>query len=608
MLAEDTPEELSLSDFQAEADPTPALVGARDRNFGRYRLKYQIASGGMASVFLAGAAGAAGFEKPVAIKRMHPHLARRKEYVEMFLDEARITSRINHPNVCQVFDFGETEGAYYMALEYLVGEPLTTILAHVQKRGTYQFAPWRAIAARVCVAMCEGLHAAHELRDSDGQRLDVVHRDVSPSNVIVTFDGGVKVVDFGVAKARGRLHQTTTGTLKGKFSYMAPEQVGGRGVDARSDIWSIGVCLWEMLTCKRLFRRASEMETLIAVGQGDIPNPSDLVPEIPPELAAIALRALDRNPDGRYANAREMARDLDRWIQRQSEPAGMADVADFLAENLTKEHNSKALFVQTAMVDKGGPAAQRMSAAATRLFDGGTPSGTPSMETETIPPFSESNSHTRPIHQEESTGSIAGASPPPAPQNAPLLLGIAGMLLVALVAAISGVFVAVGGGEEGAIAVIPTEQKRITPRAAAEPDETEATPEIEEPRAQVTTAEEVERARQEGRAEARREIEEENRARAAAERQEREAERERRAASSMTKRPATMQAPPTATGTLMVTGVPGGTVLVDGSRRGETLRPITGIPVGSHTITVRRNGQTRTKRTRVRASGTTVVS
>ncbi len=608
MLAEDTPEELSLSDFQADADPTPALVGERDRNFGRYRLKYQIASGGMASVFLAGAAGAAGFEKPVAIKRMHPHLARRKEYVEMFLDEARITSRINHPNVCQVFDFGETDGAYYMALEYLVGEPLTTILAHVQKRGSFQSGPWRAIAARICVAMCEGLHAAHELRDSDGERLDVVHRDVSPSNIIVTFDGGVKVVDFGVAKARGRLHQTTTGTLKGKFSYMAPEQVGGRGVDARSDIWSVGVCLWEMLTCKRLFRRGSEMETLIAVGQGEIPDPSELVPEIPPELAAIALRALNRNPDERYANAREMARNLDRWIQGQSEPAGMADVADFLTENLTKEQNSKALFVQTAMVNKASPASGPMAAAATRLFGGGTPSGTPAMETGTIPPFSESNSYTRPVHHEESTGSVAGAAHPQGHQNTPLLLGITGVLLVALFAAITGVYVAVGGGEEDAIGIVPSDQKRITPRAATEPEEANPAPGVEEPRARATTAEDVERARQEGREEARRQFEEESRQRAAAERQQREADRERRAASSMTKRPTSMQGPPTATGTLMVTGVSGGTVLVDGTRRGRTIERITGIPAGSHTITVRRNGQTRTKRARIRADGTTVVS
>jgi len=576
-------EELSISEFEAEADATPALVEERERKFGRYRLKYQIASGGMASVFLAGAAGAAGFEKPVAIKRMHPHLARRKAYVDMFLDEAKITSRINHPNVCQVFDFGQTDGAYYMAMEYLVGEPLTTILAHVKRRTLYEAPQWQAIAARVCASVGEGLHAAHELRDNEGQPLDVVHRDVSPSNIIVTFDGGVKVVDFGVAKARGRIHQTTTGTLKGKFSYMAPEQVSGHAVDRRSDVWSVGVCLWEMMTCKRLFRRPSEMETLIAVGQGEIDHPSVVNPAVPESLATIALKALSRDPAARYESTRAMSRDLEAWLRTQEHPAGMADIADFLTSTLSREHSSKILFVQTAMHERS--AEVKVASQATRVLEG-TPSNVAP-----VPPFSESQSHTRPRApgEEPTTMREAGTNPF-------LLYGIAAVLLATLVAAIAGVVLALGGDDADEVVATPLPP---TPTPTAAPDVVEGETEDEaSAQAEVEAAEAAELLAQRAAlseaqgaelSAARARIEElerreAERERAAAERAEARAER----TTAQMSRPAMTSRPP---GTLFLTGG-GARVTIDGEPRGRT--PWRGeLAAGRHSVVIRKNGQSR---------------
>ena len=344
------PEISNPNDFESALEPTPAPVtDAREQHFGRYRLRYQIASGGMATVYLARAGGPAGFDKPVAIKRMHPHLARRPPFVQMFLDEARISSRVNHPNVCSVFDFGEVHGSYYMAMEYLVGEPLTVVLATLARTGEFDTPRWRALAARIVSDACEGLHAAHDLRDGEGRPMSVVHRDVSPSNLFVTFDGAVKVVDFGVAKAEGRLHQTTTGTLKGKFAYMAPEQVQGADVDRRADVWSLGVCLWEMLSCQRLFRRKTEMETMNAIIRDPIASPSELVEGVPEELSRITLRALSRDATKRHQSARELGRALASFLRKQDVPTGLPDLEEFMQRHLTREHTAKLEFVRTLM-------------------------------------------------------------------------------------------------------------------------------------------------------------------------------------------------------------------------------------------------------------------
>jgi serine/threonine-protein kinase len=235
-------------------EPSGAPRRAAPERIGRYELCFELASGGMASVYLARAEGSPGFEKLVALKRIHPHLADERGYVEMFLDEARIASRITHANVCSVFDFGESDGEYFIAMEYLVGEPLSRVQRRVVVNAEQRTSPLLpARMARIIADACEGLHAAHELRDASGESLNVVHRDVSADNLFITYDGAAQVVDFGIAHARQRLHQTEAGQVKGTFPYMAPEQMTAAVVDRRVDVWALGAVLWELLALRRLF-------------------------------------------------------------------------------------------------------------------------------------------------------------------------------------------------------------------------------------------------------------------------------------------------------------------------------------------------------------------
>jgi len=298
---------------------------------GRYRLCFELASGGMATVYLARMDGPHGFEKLVALKRVHPHLVSDRRYVEMFLDEARIASGITHANVCSVFDFGESGGEYYLAMEYLVGEPLARLFRRASASAEQRESPLLTLKmTRIIEEACEGLHAAHESRDASGQPLNVVHRDVSPRNLFITYSGVVQVVDFGIASARQRVHRTATGQLKGTMPYMAPEQVTGAGADRRLDIWSLGVVLWELLTLERLFRRETEAETMYAVLVGDIPLPSDRRADIPPELDTIVMKALERDPAKRWQTAREMGQALRAFASKQSVVVGAAELSNWM--------------------------------------------------------------------------------------------------------------------------------------------------------------------------------------------------------------------------------------------------------------------------------------
>lgn len=300
---------------------------------GRYELCFELASGGMASVYLARAGGAPGFQKLVALKRIHAHLAKEKEYVEMFLDEARIASRITHANVCSVFDFGEVNGEYFIAMEYLVGEPLSRVHRRVVANADERSSPLLpSRMARIIAQAAEGLHAAHELNDADGQSLNVVHRDVSAENLFVTYDGDTQVVDFGIAHARQRVHHTEAGQVKGTFPYMAPEQMTAAVVDRRVDVWALGAVLWELLTLRRLFLRDTDVNTMYAVLSGEIRPPSEHRSDVPPELDEIVLKALQRNPDERWQSAREMGKALRRFLAKQEELVGPAEIAEWMAE------------------------------------------------------------------------------------------------------------------------------------------------------------------------------------------------------------------------------------------------------------------------------------
>jgi serine/threonine-protein kinase len=274
---------------------------------GRYRVVGRLATGGMAEISIGALDGAEGFSKPVVIKRVLPRWARRKDFRTMFVDEARIVSGIRHPNVVSVLELGDDGDALYLVMEYLEGEPLHAVVRRFAESGV-RMSP--AVAAHVVAEACAGLHAAHEHADADGVPRGVVHRDVSPHNLFVSYDGTVRVIDFGIAKAENRETKTETGTIKGKFGYMAPEQVGGESVDRRTDLFALGVILWELLTGKRLFQRSNHLETVKATCFEPIARPQELDPSIPSPLERIVMRALERDRDERYQSAAEMRREL----------------------------------------------------------------------------------------------------------------------------------------------------------------------------------------------------------------------------------------------------------------------------------------------------------
>lgn len=322
----------------AQSPPRPAAsfrpaVPAPPERIGRYQLCFELASGGMANVYLARAQGSPGFQKLVALKRIHKHLAEERQYVEMFLDEAQIASRITHPNVCSVFDFGEAEGDYFIAMEYLLGEPLSRVHRRVLANADERNSPLLpARMARIIAQACEGLHAAHELRNAHDESLNVVHRDVSAENLFVTYDGTTQVVDFGIAHAKQRVHRTEAGQVKGTFPYMAPEQMTAAPVDRRVDVWALGAVLWELLTLRRLFLRDNDVNTMYAVLSSEIEPPSRYRSDIPPELDEIVLKALQRSPDERWQTARDMGKALRRALAHHHDLVGPAELAEWMAE------------------------------------------------------------------------------------------------------------------------------------------------------------------------------------------------------------------------------------------------------------------------------------
>jgi len=280
---------------------------------GRYELLVPIARGGMARVWAARLHGQRGFQKLVAIKTILPHLAEESEFERMFLDEARIASGVHHPNVCEIYELGEENRTLYLAMEWVSGDSFARVLRASGK--TEAIDP--RVAARVVADACAGLHAAHELTDDAGRALGVVHRDLSPHNVLLTADGVAKVADFGVAKALGQLHEATSaGQLKGKISYMAPEQVTGGAIDRRSDVFSLGCVLYEATTGVRPFRGDGDHQVMHAVLKGEFAAPSSVLRSYPQELERIVLRALAPQPILRYPTAERMRFALEEFLAR----------------------------------------------------------------------------------------------------------------------------------------------------------------------------------------------------------------------------------------------------------------------------------------------------
>lgn len=284
----------------ARASLTP--IGLPE-TLGRYDVLGRLGAGGMAEVLLGRQEGAAGFERFVAIKRLLPHFAEDSELATMFVDEGRVLARIRHPNVVTVEDLVDDGDTVFLVMEHLVGESLSNFSLALRARAL-RLPP--ALAAYVVAEAAAGLHAAHELRDEAGRSLRLVHRDVSPQNLFVTEQGEVKVLDFGIARHDDRLGITRTGHAPGKLAYMSPEQLSARGVDRRTDVFALGVVLFELLTERRLFRRESDIATIRAVCTGPIPDPRDLADGVPGGVAEACLRALSRAPDARFATALQL--------------------------------------------------------------------------------------------------------------------------------------------------------------------------------------------------------------------------------------------------------------------------------------------------------------
>jgi serine/threonine-protein kinase len=308
------------------------------QTIGRYQLLAHLASGGMAEIYLARQTGIGGFEKLVVVKKILPNLAREKVFVEMFLDEAVIAAQLNHPNVVQIYDLGQSGDDYYIAMEYLEGESL----GHLTSEGTRVRKPLPpGLAAGIVTQVCDGLAYAHAFEDDNGKPMGIVHRDISPHNIIVLFSGVVKVVDFGIAKAASKMHQTKVGTLKGKLAYMSPEQCMGSEVDARSDVFSLGVVLWELLTHRRLFKREVEPAMIRAIMDEPIPKVHDVRKDAPAALAAAADKALSKKPEDRYPGAAEMKADLQAYLRQESLEAGAEQIAGYAHEVLGKRARTK---------------------------------------------------------------------------------------------------------------------------------------------------------------------------------------------------------------------------------------------------------------------------
>ncbi len=300
-----------------------SLVGSR---IGRYDIISEIGSGGMASVYLARSAGRAGVRRLVAIKVMHPHLTQDDQFVDMFLDEARVASAIHHPNVVPIIDVGQEDDLIFLIMDYVEGDSLSNVeKVAVTLRRRIPL----GITLRICLDALAGLHAAHELVSPEGQHLKIIHRDVSPQNIVIGVDGSSRIVDFGIAKAESRNTHTQVGMIKGKLNFMAPEQLRSQPLDRRVDVFGMGVTLWEAITLRRLFAGANDFETASRILKGEYPSLLEFDPKLPAALDEVVRQSLLPDPDDRFATAEEFAEAIETRLKPHI--ASMRDVAAFIS-------------------------------------------------------------------------------------------------------------------------------------------------------------------------------------------------------------------------------------------------------------------------------------
>lgn len=364
---------------------------------GRYELLVPIAAGGMASVWAARMRGQRGFQKIVAIKRMRPELSGDPNFETMFLDEAGLVSRLKHPNLAEIMDLGEENDELYQVMEYVDGEPLNRLLRQCRSPIPVP------LAVRIAKEVCAGLHAAHELRDEDGNLVGLVHRDVSLQNILVTFNGVTKVIDFGVAKAVGNLQKTHVGQVKGKVPYMSPEQGIGDPIDRRTDVFALGIVLYQLTTGKHPFRGDNDLETLMHIcDKSPVAPASTLVPGLPPALDRIISKALEKEREDRFETMSEMLRALEMALPPDAQ-ASAEDLGRFMQQHLGERGEKRRQSIQEAgrAADAlNGPASEGKLSQPPPLPSTSTPSLSPSsarLSTRSAPPASAPTRPTDPL-------------------------------------------------------------------------------------------------------------------------------------------------------------------------------------------------------------------
>jgi len=331
------------------------VISDRGRILGKYQLIAEIARGGMGIVYLAMVQGPGGFNKLVVVKELKPEFVEEPAFLTMFLDEARLAARLNHPNIVQTNEVGSEGDRYFMAMDYLDGRGLDQVRRRTKVAG---FGLSVSMQLRVICDMLAGLEYAHNLTDFDGSPLNIVHRDVSPQNVFITFDGQVKLLDFGIAKTSDSMHETHAGVVKGKVAYMSPEQARGQKVDARADVFSAGVLLWEALTGKRMREGKNEQEKLWALVSADIPRASSVRPTVPPELDQICAQAMAQSRDDRYASAGAMQHDLERYLTATGTNVSAREVGGCVTELFREDRATTNGLIEAHVARARGGAAR----------------------------------------------------------------------------------------------------------------------------------------------------------------------------------------------------------------------------------------------------------
>lgn len=456
-------------------DPAGASTATLLQPYGQYVLVRKLAEGGMAEIFLAKLLGADGFERNVVLKRMLPSLSAIPDFVEMFRDEARLAAKLSHPHIVQIHELGFIDGCYYICMEYLAGEDFSTTLRLAGRRRQYVPLP---VVLRVLIDAARGLHFAHTFTNEQGQPLHVVHRDVSPSNLYVTYQGQVKVLDFGIAKAESRLVQTRTGVVKGKYIYMAPEQAQGKEVDPRADIFSLGVSLYEAVTHVRPFSRENDLAVLNALLQGEFEKPRALRADLPQGLEDIILKAMAFKQEDRYATAEDFALALEAFASEfQGGVAGAPALGTFLRNHFGEERVTEKTRIPTmATLTAARPTDPEFAALAPPVAGSGTnaygqqvarPSGTGVKALTAQQPAAPAQVQAQaPVPAPE----VVPGTPPAKPASRRWLMGLVGG--VALVAAGAAFVIARPGGSGGN--VTPQVPAPVPHAAPTPPPETPA--------------------------------------------------------------------------------------------------------------------------------------